>query len=56
MRDTDIELCDAVCDYLENPEKLKKMSLQIAEEFGGCASENIYNYVCKDVDCLYGRL
>lgn len=56
MRDTDIELCDAVCDYLENPEKLKKMSLQITEEFGGCASENIYNYVCKDVDCLYGRL
>lgn len=56
MRDSDIELCDAVCDYLENPEKLEKMSKILKEEFSGCATESILEYVSKEVGCLYGRL
>ncbi len=45
MRDTDLELCDAVCDYLENPDRLKSISETLSEEFSGNATEYIYEYV-----------
>ena len=45
MRDTDLELCDAVCDYLENPDRLKSISETLSEEFLGNATEYIYEYV-----------
>lgn len=56
MRDTDLELCDAVCDYLEDPVKLKSVSETLSEEFFGNATECIYEYVLKDVERAYGRL
>ncbi|MEE1329803.1 MAG: glycosyltransferase [Acutalibacteraceae bacterium] len=56
MRDSDIELCDAVCEYLENPDKLDSISKTMAEEFSGNATECIYKYVLKDVERAYGRL
>lgn len=56
MRDSVLELCDAVCDYLENPDKLKAMSNTLKSEFSGCAAHTIREYILKDVDCVYGRL
>lgn len=56
MRESPLELCDAVCDYLENDVLLKKMSDNLAAEFTGCAASEIRDYVLKDVDLLYGRL
>ena len=56
MRDSVLELCDTVCDYLENPDKLKAMSNTLENEFSGCASQTIREYILKDVDCVYGRL
>ena len=56
MRNSVLELCDAVCDYLENPDKLKAMSNTLENEFSGCASQAIREYILKDVDCVYGRL
>lgn len=56
MRDSVLGLCDAVCDLLENEEKLKKMSSALEAEFGGCAVQTISEYIIKDVDLIYGRL
>ena len=56
MREGAIELCDAVCDYLENPLKLNKMSQTLKTEFCGCATDIIRDYIVKDADCVYGRL
>lgn len=56
MRDSVLGLCDAVCDLLENGEKLKKMSAALETEFGSCAVQNISEYIIKDVDLIYGRL
>ena len=56
MRESPLELCDAVCDYLDNDALLKKMSDNLAAEFTGCAVSEIRDYVLKDVDLLYGRL
>lgn len=56
MRDSVLGLCDAVCDLLENGEKLKLMSDTLKAEFDGCAAQSIGEYIIKDVDCTYGRL
>ena len=56
MRDSILGLCDAVCELLENDQKLKKMSEILKSEFSGCAVQSISEYVIKDVDCTYGRL
>ena len=56
MRESVLGLCDAVCDLLENGEKLKKMSAALKDEFGGCAVKSISEYIIKDVDSIYGRL
>lgn len=56
MRDSVLGLCDAVCDLLENGEKLKKMSATLETEFGSCAVRSISEYIIKDVDLIYGRL
>lgn len=56
MREGAIELCDAVCDYLESPSKLNKMSQTLKNEFCGCAADIIRDYIVKDADCVYGRL
>lgn len=54
--DSVLGLCDAVCELLENEDKLKKMSEILKSEFSGCAVQSISEYVIKDVDCTYGRL
>ena len=56
MRESVLGLCDAVCDLLENEDKLKKMSAALKDEFGGCAVKSISEYIIKDVDSIYGRL
>ena len=56
MREGAIKLCDAVCDYLEIPSKLHKMSQTLKDEFSGCAAEIIRKHIVKDADCVYGRL
>lgn len=56
MRDSVLGLCDAVCELLENEEKLKKMSKNLKSEFSGCAVQSISEYIIKDIDCAYGRL
>ena len=56
MRDSVLGLCDAVCELLENDQKLKKMSEILKSEFSGCAVQSISEYVIKDVDRTYGRL
>ena len=56
MRDSVLELCDTVCDLLENAEKLKKTSAILESEFSGCAVRSISEYIIKDVDLTYGRL
>ena len=56
MREGAIKLCDAVCDYLEIPSKLHKMSQTLKDEFSGCAAEIIREHIVKDADCVYGRL
>ncbi len=55
-RDTALELCDAVCDYLEIPEKLNNASQRLCEEMQGCAADIISEYIIKDADSVYGRL
>ena len=56
MREGAIKLCDAVCDYLEIPGMLGKMSQTLKDEFSGCAAEIIREHIVKDADCVYGRL
>lgn len=56
MGESVLELCDTVCDRLENPEKLKKMSETLKNEFSGRAAQTIRDYILKDVDLIYGRL
>lgn len=56
MRGTVTELCDAVCDCLEDSERLSRMSETLKSDFPACAVEAIRNYVLKDVDCVYGKL
>ena len=56
MRESVLGLCDAVCEYLEDGEKLNKMSETLNEEFSGCAVKIISEYIIKDSDCIYGRL
>ena len=56
MRDSVLGLCDAVCDMLENGEKLKNMSETLKAEFDGCAVQSISEYIIKDIECTYGRL
>lgn len=56
MRESVLGLCDAVCEYLEDGKKLKKMSATLNEEFSGCAVKSISEYIIKDSDCIYGRL
>ena len=56
MRDSVLDLCDAVCELLQNEEKLKIMSETLKADFNGCAAQNISEYIVKDIDCTYGRL
>lgn len=48
------ELCDTVCDFLENPEKLSKMSEQLSRDFTGCSAEKICDYVIRGAESIYG--
>lgn len=50
------ELCEKVCDYLENPEKLQKISARLNEDFSVCAAQNICDYILNEVSFIYGKL
>lgn len=56
MPETEMQICDDVCDCLENPERLKEMSDTLNREFTGHAAVSICDYILKDVDLAYGRL
>lgn len=56
MRESVLDLCDAVCEYLEDGGKLKKMSETLNDEFTGCAAKIISEYIIKDTECVYDRL
>ena len=45
MRNSAIELCDLVCEYLENPEKLSAISKKLRDEFNTNAADSIRDYV-----------
>lgn len=49
-------ICDIVCDYLENPDKLEKMSAVLKAEFSGCAAQTIREYIIKDVSSENDKL
>lgn len=51
-----IGICDAVCDYLENPERLEDISSILNKEFSGSAAKNICEYIIEDVNCKYAKL
>lgn len=50
------ELCEKVCDHLENTEKLKEMSEKLREDFSFCAAQSICDYILNEVSLIYGRL
>lgn len=54
MRESVIETCDLVCDFLENPELPQKMSSALKAEFSENAAEKIYNFVNEGSLVYYG--
>ena len=54
MRESVIEICDLVCDFLENPDLTQKMSAALKAEFSENAAEKIYNFVNEGSLVSYG--
>ena len=54
MRESVIETCDLVCDFLENPKLPQKMSSALKAEFSENAAEKIYNFVNEGSLVSYG--
>ena len=54
MRESVIETCDLVCDFLENPELPQKMSSALKAEFSENAADKIYNFVNEGSLVSYG--
>ncbi len=49
IRKTASELCDLVCDYMKNPDRLKTISDNLSSNFSGCASDIIRDYILKEM-------